>query len=69
MLEGHWAGWVDMRIPRWAEKLRGRPSKRPMAESVAALLAQAERDAARFPQMPEAALEAIRKTRRQLGLS
>ena len=70
MLEGHWSGWIDMRIPALGGKTPRQAVKTADGrESVAALLAQAERDAARFPQMPEAAIEAIRKTRRELGLS
>jgi len=70
MLEGHWSGWIDMRIPALGGKTPRQAVKTADGrESVAALLAQAERDAARFPQMPEAALEAICKTRRELGLS
>ena len=70
VFESHWAGWVNTKIPALGGITPRQAVKTDDGrESVAALLAQAERDAANFPQMPEAALEAIRKTRLKLGLS
>lgn len=69
VLGGHWSRWVDTKIPALDGKTPRQAVKTADGrESVAALLASAERDAARFPQMPEAAVEAIRKARIQLGL-
>jgi len=69
VLGEHWSRWVDTKIPALDGKTPRQAVKTADGqESVAALLASAERDAARFPQMPEAAVEAIRKARIQLGL-
>jgi hypothetical protein len=70
VFERQWASWINTKIPALGGKTPQQAIKTPDGrESVAALLAQAERNAAGFPQMPEAAIEAIRKTRLKLGLS
>ncbi len=69
VLGEHWSRWVDTKIPALGGKTPRQAVKTADGrESVAALLTSAERDAARFPQLPEVAVEAIRKARIQLGL-
>lgn len=69
VLSDHWSGWVDTKIPALGGKTPRQAIKTPAGrESVEALLLGAERDAARFPQLPEVAVEAVRNARRALGL-
>jgi hypothetical protein len=69
VLGDHWSGWVDTKIPALGGKTPRQAVKTPAGrESVEALLLGAERDAARFPQLPEMAVEAVRNARRALGL-
>jgi len=70
VLGDHWSEWVDTKIPALGGKTPRQAVKTPAGrESVEALLLDAERDAARFPQLPEVAVEAVRNARRTLGLS
>lgn len=70
LFENYWAEWTQTKIPALGGKTpRQAVRSADGRESVEAILASAERDAARAAQFPEEALAAIRKARRLLGLS
>jgi len=70
LFENYWAEWTKTKIPALGGKTpRQAVRSAEGRESVEAILASAERDAARTAQFPEEALAAIRNARRLLGLS
>ncbi len=70
LFENYWTEWTTTNIPALGGKTpRQAVRSADGRESVEAILASAERDAARAAQFPEEALAAIRKARRLLGLT